>query len=51
MRLVPFDGALLPTALTARTRNQYVPPFVSPVITCDVAVDSHLTNLTGWQPW
>src|SRR4051794_30589396 len=32
------DAALLPTELTATTRNTYVVPLVSPVTTLDVAV-------------
>lgn len=42
--MVAFESPLLPMALTARTRNEHVVPFVSPVITRLVVGDSNRTS-------
>ncbi len=44
------ENALFPIELTARTRNRYVVPFVSPVIVCIVAVELNVVCATGPTP-
>ena len=44
------DCALEPTALVATTLNVYAVPFVSPVMTCVVAVVPALPSRTGSPP-